>query len=1159
VDPALRELLRLAPADRTIEAIVRFRGARMPLPGVRIVADFGSVATCRLKVSDIPRVWADPSVASLKASRRLGPEPCEPEAAEPEARDYEAARGRTASQQTDVMLWPSGAALPRRPPNLSADGSEVVLGVIDWGLDVTHPNVRRADGSTRVLALWDQRDHPLSDEPSPEPYGYGVVHSTAAIDQALATPEPFEVLGLHPADADRAGNGAHGMHVTDIAAGRGAVGPAGVAPKAHLIFVYLADRDTGGMSTLGDSVRLLEGVHFVAAAAGDRPWVINLSMGRTGGPKDGTSAVECALDHLIAAGPGRFIVQSAGNYHMARTHAQATVRPGRSGRLRFTIDPRDVTPNELELWYAGSDELVLRLHPPGLAAGPELPLGADRPVLAGEDVVGWAYHRAYNPGNHDHHVDVFLSPQAPSGLWTVEMVGVRSARPGGTVVHGWLERDDSCLHCQPRFVPQDAVRSTTLGTIATGHLPLVVASYDARQADRPPAATSSAGPTRDGRGHPHIAAPGRAVIAARSAPRSCRSNPGLLVAKSGTSMATPHVAGAVALALQLDPTLDARRIRQLLLETAQPPPPGLHDRLGQGYLDIAALIEAVQTRSPDPVDTSHPAEREATTMSAWSEDDPVITAPASAEPLWQNTPAQLEFRDRVLAAHLAATRARVGEPKRDLRQEELADVPGTCRERKGRNVCVRTAIATAEAAGRLLAAANADLARAQQGGDPDALRTLRVSATSGYRDSDTQRRLWLGYFATKYYNRTRAARAALPEGPQSTDAIRYMLRRKADGGYGLTGRIAAPGYSNHQGGTAIDFSQERTAGHAIPNDSDDASRNRWRRSWFHGWLREHAAEHHFQPIPTEEWHWEFAEGRASTSSSAPAATRRTGPMLGPAAPGSAAEEYLGGWLWTFTSTALLHPVAVFCPRAALRAPDVEVLLFAHGLLSGCPRPKRLPQGLVTDEPFRLGHVVDASARPMVLVVPLLDWADTGGASAFGAAHPRWHPFGHPAVLNSLLAQVLIEVGRVRESAVPGLSELTVAGHSRAYDVLEPLVAHRHDDAARHGAMTRLRRIWALDTTYAGDVEAWVDWVRADPDLRVHVFYRPVKGTLAVGERFAARRSNRLHVTEASEGHCAVPATRLAQLLAPSGGGAASDADADLDRDLSELADLSGGA
>ena len=619
---------------------------------------------------------------------------------------------------------------------------------------------------------------------------------------------------------------------------------------------------------------------------------------------------------------------------------------------------------------------------------------------------------------------------------------------------------------------------------------------------------------------------------------------------------------------------------------------------------------------------------------------------------WSASPEQVAFRDRVLAKAIAQSKAARGAPQRDLLPSELATVPGTN---------VQTLPSTAAAAGRLLAAATAALAKAQQAGDVDAQRTVSLSATSGYRGSEHQRSLWHRYFANKYYKRTEAARDKLAGGPHSDAAVDYMLRPVKAGGYGVGGRIAAPGYSNHQGGIAIDFWQERKKGHYIGNDSDDPSRARWRATWFHHWLRDNAATHGFKPIPTEEWHWEYRPGAASATQAAAnaapvanaaeqirfaqrvlnategeqlgddgiagkltraaitrfrtkyglgaggdvnAATEialaqraleelaqasmfaqfgqrdaKTDQMLGsfraqrglglgstldaatrlaltdalarrPVSTSSggtsaAVSGHLGGKLWTFTPPSLGRPVAVFCPPNAIGRSDVDVLVFVHGLLSGCPTLKQVPAGFVNEAPFNLGKSVTTSGRPLVLVVPFLDWSNTGGAAAFGKGRDKWHMLAKPATLNAMLAEVLRDIGRVQSITPPTLRELMISGHSRAYDFLEPLAHSRTDPQMQQGALARLTRVWAFDTTYAGDVSRWTDWLKRDARLQVAYFYQPLRvgaakpedrtkpsGTAAVGDAFYAQRSARLAVTRVKEGHCAVPATQLAMLLRP---------------------------
>jgi Subtilase family len=582
MDPALHELLRGEEAveDRVVEAIIRFRRPGVEVPGVRIVAPFGEIATCRLAIGSVGQVRAHANEVSLKAARPLGPE------YETSGADRRSA-GPPKVRPTDT----------RRGPGLPLTGAGVVVGVVDWGMDFDHPNFKASDGTTRLLALWDQR--PSGSGQCPQPYGYGTLHEPGEINRALGSADPYGELGYHPGTADR-GGGSHGTHVLDIAAGNGrAGGPAGVAPDAELVFVHLADRDTGGLANLGDSVRLLEAVDFVRRTAGDRPWVVNVSVGRHGGPHDGTTLIELAFDALLSAAPGRFIVQSTGNYFRSRTHASGRLRQGQVETLSFVTDPADTSVNELEIWYDGADELVVRLDPPDGGRGSPVRLGSTSGVLAGGQVVGMLYHRAHDPNNGDNHVDAFLFPNGHAGTWTValEAERVRSGR-----FHAWLERDEVCEPCQARFITGDIDPACTTGTIANSRVPLVVGAYDAHSPSRPMAAFSSSGPTRDDRWKPDLAAPGKDILAARSAELGRSHSPGGLVCKSGTSMATPHVTGAVALCLEAGGhRLDARTIRALVLDTAQPHTAnGSGHRLGRGYLDIPSLVSAVQAAFPPP-------------------------------------------------------------------------------------------------------------------------------------------------------------------------------------------------------------------------------------------------------------------------------------------------------------------------------------------------------------------------------------------------------------------------------------------------------------------------------------------------------------------------------------------------------------------------------
>jgi subtilisin family serine protease len=567
MDPNLWELYREGDADDEVMAILRLHDPAHLPPGVRIVAQFGTIATCRLRRGDIVRVRALPQIASLKA-----PDPVI--ADDP---------GGTAAN-VDVV-----ASDIRRPEQLLERGAGVVVGIVDWGLDFAHPNFRNDDGSTRLLALWDQQAEEESAKENR--YGYGTIHERRDIDAALAAPNPYEALAYDPAAFDPNLTGMHGTHVCDIAAGNGSAGPSGIAPEADLVFVHLSAR-TGGFTSLGDSVTLLEAIDFIRSVAGARPCVINLSMGNMGGPHDGSTLVEMAIDNAVSGQPGFAICQSCGNYYERRAHAQRRLGAGEVTLFRWQTDPGDRTPNELEIWYAQSDQFSVRLIAPDGTASNRVELGQEADFIAGDQRAARIYHRRSDPNNHDHHIHIFLYAAATAGTWTVEVTA-------GQVIdgrlHAWIERDEGCRHCQSFFALEDVAAGTTTGTICNSYKTIAVAAYDGHAGEFAPGPFSSVGPTRDGRDKPDLCAPGVRVLAARS--RVPGDPSALLTRKSGTSMAAPHVTGTVALMFEAArrplPIDETRRIVTATAD-ARDIPPELLPRAGAGRLDIAAAVAAAR-------------------------------------------------------------------------------------------------------------------------------------------------------------------------------------------------------------------------------------------------------------------------------------------------------------------------------------------------------------------------------------------------------------------------------------------------------------------------------------------------------------------------------------------------------------------------------------
>jgi subtilisin family serine protease len=140
----------------------------------------------------------------------------------------------------------------------------------------------------------------------------------------------------------------------------------------------------------------------------------------------------------------------------------------------------------------------------------------------------------------------------------------------------------------PSFFSENSfVDRSTVSTLACGRWSVSVANLD--QSRRRINITSSQGPTRDGRQKPDIAATGTDVVAAKG---FTPADP--WVSMTGTSMASPYVAGVVALMLATNAELTGAQIGGIIRRSAQPLPGAdftwQHDA-GAGEINAARCVE----------------------------------------------------------------------------------------------------------------------------------------------------------------------------------------------------------------------------------------------------------------------------------------------------------------------------------------------------------------------------------------------------------------------------------------------------------------------------------------------------------------------------------------------------------------------------------------
>jgi hypothetical protein len=536
--------------------------------------DGTAVVTGRIPVGRVEYVREQPFVKSLKAAQSLRP-------------------------NLDKTIAETGALTNVLPSGHMADGGQgVVVGIVDFGCDYLHDNFRNPDGSTRILAIWDQTDSSGTNSPA----GYGKIYTKPDIDAALQHPDPYAALGYAPRPDGNWGRGTHGTHVMDIAAGngRGSNVP-GVAPKADIVFVevsasdVLLDGPEAVGKSFGDSVQLLEAIRFIFDFAKGRPCVINVSLGTNGGPHDGTTLVEDGIDRLINQASNRAVVIAASNSFADGIHAAGTVPANGFTDLIWLVPSNDATNNEMEIWYAGSDRFEVEVIAPNGSSLVRVGPGQSKALASGSQTVLLTVNRLADPNNGDNLIDIFLERGLPIGKWTIRLHGllVQDGR-----FHAWIERDDIG---QSSF-PESQDNSHTIGSISCGHQTVVVGSYDAHKTSLPLSFFSSAGPTRDGRKKPEVSAPGHAVLAAHS-----RTGSGV-IRKSGTSMASPVVTGIIALMLgearARGISLNTGQIRDLLTQAARKNPPVAPDwdsRFGHGRVSAATAVTQIIAMTPTPL------------------------------------------------------------------------------------------------------------------------------------------------------------------------------------------------------------------------------------------------------------------------------------------------------------------------------------------------------------------------------------------------------------------------------------------------------------------------------------------------------------------------------------------------------------------------------
>lgn len=440
---------------------------------------------------------------------------------------------------------------PVQNPPLSLTGKGVLIGIVDSGIDIFHPDFRNEDGTTRIRELWDQTI-PNDEDPF---YNRGRIYTREELNQVLAENDRF-----FPS-RDLSG---HGTHVAGIAAGNGRASRGrqkGVAPESELIIVKLGNVFPDAFPR---TTELMLGMDYCVRKATEwnLPLALNISFGNNYGSHDGTSLLETFIDNLSNLGRTTIAIGSGNEGNKGR-HASHTLSESTPLQIELAISENESSLS-VQLWKNYVDSFQLRLVSPSGASVilTEQSIGTYRAVLDGTQLL-W-YFGEPSPYSVSQEIYLEMIPLPgnsfiQNGIWKFQLTPIR-------IVDGrfdmWLPSANAVNPSTSFLVPSE---ETTLTIPSTAMNPITVAAYDSDTDTL--ASFSGQGFTSLSLPKPDIAAPGVNIMS--TAPG------GGYTANTGTSMATPFVTGSAALLMEYgivqgrDPYLYGQKIKAYLRKGAR--------------------------------------------------------------------------------------------------------------------------------------------------------------------------------------------------------------------------------------------------------------------------------------------------------------------------------------------------------------------------------------------------------------------------------------------------------------------------------------------------------------------------------------------------------------------------------------------------------------
>ena len=508
----------------------------------------------------------------------------------------------------------AGTGLPQ-----AYDGSGVLLGIVDGGFDLTHPSFYSIDGATyRIKGFVDDYANEEETIGIPTPLGRQYTTQEELLEKA------------HSGDQ----RASHGTHCLGIAAGSGyGTDYKGIAYGAD---IYAVSTRVGTESAYGSASEVARMKHiFDYADEKHQPCVITYSIGFNDNPMDAQLFTE-ALEGLT--GEGRIIVVAAGNENLDKNYIKKEAGIETAGTALHVTHQKGVAYFQSEQSFALKC-ITLRTIDGLIEKSDSVLLDSDQ--LPTDSMVVNGHHLLMTKTGTFYTLTDRCEKSQENAYSSYLMLAIEG-QDAEVEMYGTIDSsfDNSLCEKLNDYRFDDAVSGYNVDLPGTLSQMITVGALNGRYsylnmegkerkghgASSPVgtiAVFSSVGPTKDGRVKPDIVAPGVNILSAiNSYDSSDRSSSTVQqtvfnghtyswAAMSGTSMATPCVAGIVALWLQADPTLTPEKVKEVFKSTARHPEEQLaypNTVYGYGLIDayegiltilgIPSAIEQVSMHQP---------------------------------------------------------------------------------------------------------------------------------------------------------------------------------------------------------------------------------------------------------------------------------------------------------------------------------------------------------------------------------------------------------------------------------------------------------------------------------------------------------------------------------------------------------------------------------